>query len=76
LRGFFLPASLFIHPLATPAAGKKETGMGKLKPLTRYWFDREKGEVVAICESRKPPREGLSLVVTNIYGEIAHETHA
>ena len=47
----------------------------ELKPLTRYWYDREKGEVVAICESRKPPREGLSLVVTNIYGEIAHETH-
>jgi hypothetical protein len=43
----------------------------ELKPLTRYWYDREKGEVVGICESRKPPREGLSLVVTNIYGEIA-----
>jgi hypothetical protein len=40
------------------------------EPLTRYWYDREKGEVVAICESRKPPRQGLSLVVTNIYGEI------
>ena len=42
----------------------------ELKPLTRYWYDPEKGEVVAICESRKPPREGLALVVTNIYGEI------
>jgi hypothetical protein len=42
----------------------------ELKPLTRYWYDRTKGEVVAICESRNPPREGLSLVVTNIYGEI------
>jgi hypothetical protein len=41
-----------------------------LTPLTRYWYDREKGEVVAICESSRPPREGLSLIVTNIYGEI------
>jgi hypothetical protein len=40
------------------------------EPLTRYWYDHEKGEVVAIRESRKPPREGLSVVVTNIYGEI------
>jgi hypothetical protein len=46
----------------------------ELKPLTRYWYDPEKGEVVAICESRKPPREGLSLVVTDIYGEIVHLT--
>jgi hypothetical protein len=46
----------------------------ELKPLTRYWYDPEKGEVVAICESRKPPREGLALVVTNIYGETGDMT--
>jgi hypothetical protein len=44
--------------------------LGELTPLTRYWYDREKSEVVGICESRKPPREGLSLVVTNIFSEI------
>jgi hypothetical protein len=42
----------------------------ELKPLTWYWYDREKGEVVGIRESRKPPREGLALVVTNIYDDI------
>jgi hypothetical protein len=46
----------------------------ELKSLTWYWYDREKGEVVGMRQSRKPPREGLALVVTNIYGEIVDMT--